>query len=65
MFAGGDEPLVDVLLVGNGEIAVGLHRRADVIENLIVILDGVEVVARVEPESPDADIEVVLFPFAP
>ena len=39
--------------------------RTDVKEDLVVIRDLMKIIARIEPEGADAEVDVIFLPFAP
>ena len=57
LLAGCQQPFVDVLLMGHREQRMGFPGRADVKQDLIVVLDLVKLIARIEPEGADAEID--------
>ncbi len=55
-----NQAFIDVLLMGHGEVGMCFCCWTDVKQNLIVLLNVVEFIARIEPESTYANVEVVL-----
>ena len=64
-FAGRAQAIVHVLLMRHRIEAVGLDSRTGVVAHLVVVRDQAEVVARVQPERLDAQVEVVALPVLP